>query len=84
MSALELKAYEVLKNKLGESEATTLIEYFETKAEEKYKQRKDISATKEDIALSESRLAQKIYTANIIQFLATIASILAIVKFMGA
>ncbi len=37
---------------------------------------------KKIIALFESRLAQKIYTANIIQFIATVASVLAIVKFM--
>lgn len=82
MSAIELKAYEILKNKLGEQEAATLIEYFETKAEEKYKERKDVFSTKEDIALLEARLTQRIYTANVIQFIATVASILAIVRFM--
>ena len=48
MSALELKVYEIFKNKLGESEESTIIEYFETKAEEKYQQKKDILLTKED------------------------------------
>ncbi len=81
MSAIELKAYEILKTKLGEQEATTLIEYFENKAEEKYKDRKEIFATKEDLALLEARLTQRIYTANVIQFIATIASTLAIIKF---
>jgi hypothetical protein len=41
-----------------------------------------ILATKEDIALMEARLTFRIYTANIVQFIATIASILAILKFM--
>ncbi len=50
MSTLELKAYEVLKTKLGEQEATTLIEYFEAKAEEKYIQKKDVLATKQDLS----------------------------------
>ncbi len=50
MSAIELKAYEILKMKLGEQEATTLIEYFETKAEEKFLQKKDILASKQDVS----------------------------------
>jgi hypothetical protein len=82
MLTIELKAYEILKNKLGEEEASTLIEYFKVKTEEKYNERKDILATKEDIALLEARLTQRIYTANVIQLIATIASILAIFKFM--
>jgi len=82
MSAIELKAYEILKNKLGEQDATALIEYFEAKAEEKYKERKEIFSTKEDLALLEARLTQRIYTANVVQFIATVVSILAIIKFM--
>lgn len=50
MSALELKVYEIFKNKLGEKEAETIIEYFEAKAEEKYLQKKDQLTTKEDLA----------------------------------
>ena len=82
MSSIELKAYHILKNKLGEQEASVLIEYFESKAGEKYKDREDVFSTKEDIALLEARLTQRIYTANMVQFIATIASILAIMKFM--
>ena len=36
MSALELQVYEILKAKLGEQEATKVIEYFDAKAEERY------------------------------------------------
>ena len=50
MSALELKVYEIFKNKLGEKEAEIVIEYFESKAEDKYQQKKDVIATKEDLA----------------------------------
>jgi len=35
MSALELQVYEILKAKLGEQEASKVIEYFDAKAEEK-------------------------------------------------
>ena len=34
MSALELKVYDILKLKLGEKEAATVIEYFEAKTKE--------------------------------------------------
>ena len=42
MSAIELKVYEILKSKFTEQEATTVIEYFEAKAEEKYLQKKEL------------------------------------------
>lgn len=56
MSSLELKVYEIFKTKLGEKEAETIIEYFEAKAESKFQQKKDVLATKEDIANSKADL----------------------------
>jgi len=52
MFSLELKVYEIFKTKLGEKEAETIIEYFEAKAEGKYNEKRDVLATKEDIANS--------------------------------
>lgn len=48
MSALEIQVYEILKTKLGEQEASKVIEYFDKKAEEKINQKKDIFLTKDD------------------------------------
>lgn len=48
MSTLELKAYEILKSKFSEQEASTIIEYFEKKAEEKIGDKKDVFLTKDD------------------------------------
>ncbi len=48
MSALELKAYDILKNKLGEQEASTILEFIEEKSEQKINQKKDIFLTKDD------------------------------------
>ena len=48
MSTLELKAYEIFKNKLGEKEAEVVIDYFESLTEDKYQQKKDILLTKDD------------------------------------
>ena len=50
MSTLALRAYEIFKSKLGEKEAEIVIEYFESKTESKYQEKKDVLATKEDIA----------------------------------
>jgi hypothetical protein len=50
MSTLELKAYEIFKSKLGEEEATTILQYIEEKAEKKIAEKKDVLATKQDIA----------------------------------
>jgi len=78
MSALELKVYELFKKRFSEEEARTVIEYFEAKSEEKIQQKKDVFLTKDD----KVDIIKSIYTANLIQFLATIGSVLAIVKFM--
>jgi hypothetical protein len=48
MSALELKAYEILKNKPGEQEASTILEFIEEKSEQKINQKKDTFLTKDD------------------------------------
>ena len=49
MSTIELKVYEIFKNRFSEKEAEMVIEYFEVKAEKKYEEKKDTLATKEDI-----------------------------------
>ncbi len=48
MSSIELKVYEIFKNKLGEQEAQLIIEYFEKKSDEKINAKKDVFLTKED------------------------------------
>lgn len=78
MSALELKVYELFKKRFSEDEAQIVIEYFEAKTEEKIQQKKDLFLTKDD----KIDIIKNIYTANIIQFIATVGSVLAIVKFM--
>ena len=78
MSAIELKVYELLKKRFNEEEAQIVIEYFEQKAEEKIQQKKDLFLTKDD----KVDIIKSIYTANIIQFIATIGSVIAIVRLM--
>jgi hypothetical protein len=48
MSVLELKVYEIFKNKLGEDEAAAVMEFIDIKTEEKINSKKDIFLTKDD------------------------------------
>ena len=48
MSTLEIKVYEIFKSKFSEQEATTVIEYFEAKTEQKFTDKKDNFLTKQD------------------------------------
>ncbi|MFA4980371.1 MAG: hypothetical protein WC589_22875 [Sphingobacterium sp.] len=49
MQVAEIELYEILKSKIGEKEAKTLVEYIEAKVDKKFDEKKDILATKEDI-----------------------------------
>jgi ATP phosphoribosyltransferase regulatory subunit HisZ len=48
MSALELKVYEILKQRFSEQEASTLLELFDAKAEQKFNERKESFVTSKD------------------------------------
>jgi hypothetical protein len=78
MSTLELKVYEIFNKKLSEDEAAVVTEYFDHKAEEKINQKKEIFLTKDD----KIDIIKSIYLVNLVQFLATVTSIIAIIKFM--
>ena len=78
MSRLGLKVYEIFKKRLNEEEAAVVMEYFDAKKEEKISQKKDIFLTKDD----KIDIIKSIYLVNIVQFLATVANIIAIIKFM--
>jgi len=78
MSTLELKVYEIFKSKFSEQDATTVIEYFESKTEQKILQKKDIFLTKDD----KVELIKTIYIVGIVQFLAIVGSVLLIISYM--
>jgi len=56
MHVAEIELYEILKTKLGEKEAKTLVEYIEAKVEKGLDEKKDILATKQDIAHLEIKI----------------------------
>jgi hypothetical protein len=78
MSTLELKVYEIFKNKLGETEAALVIEYFEAKAEEKLQQKKDVFLTKED----KVDMIKWMFIFWASSVVATLGGLIAIVRFM--
>ena len=56
MHVAEIELYEILKGKIGEKEARTLVEYIETKVVKELEERKDTFATKQDIARLELKI----------------------------
>jgi len=57
ISGIEL--FEILKAKIGEKEAKTLVEYIEAKVERKFIEKKDLFVTKEDLANAKAELEIK-------------------------
>lgn len=89
MTSLELKAYEVLKTKFSATEATSLIEFVDKQTLKSIDQKMAIYSTREDMHDLELTLLEKIqamhrsiYLVGVIQFLAIVASVLAIVSFV--
>ena len=70
--------FDLLKPKIGEKEAKTLVIYIETKAEEVINEKKDIFLTKDD----KVDIMKSIYFVGLVQFLAIVTSVIAIVGFM--
>lgn len=84
-TTLELKTYDILKNRFGENEASTLIEYVEAKTEQTINQKKDVFATKEDIYKLDTKLSEaksELIKWMFIFWIGQTAAVLAIVKFL--
>lgn len=83
MQVAEIELYEILKGKLGEKEAKTLVEYIEAKVEKRLEDKKDILATKLDI--EELRTEMQKMKADIIKWMflfwiGQLASLIAILQ----
>jgi len=76
MQVAEIELYEILKPKIGEKEARTLVEYIETKVDRKLEEKKDVLATKEDIA----NLRADIIKWMFLFWIGQLASLLAILQ----
>ncbi len=81
MSVSEIKLYQILKERLGEPEASELVYFISSEIKKEFDGRKEIFATKEDLGSVKSDLMKSIYVVGLIQFLAITGSILALVNF---
>ena len=89
MSVTEIQLFQILKNKLGEKEAQTLVTFVKKEVRAEFDGHRDSLATKEDIFLVRedmaklrSELTKSIYTMGLVQFLAIVGSVLMIFTFM--
>lgn len=80
MNALKLKVYEIFKSKFSEQEAATVIEYFEAKAEQKYVEKKDVLATKQDLSEAKADIIKWMFIFWIGQLAATFGLVLLFLK----
>ena len=78
----EIKLFELLKAKIGEKEAEAFVEILETRVNGKFEEAKVTLSTKEDMANLEVRLTKTIYIVGVVQYLAILASVIGIVKFL--
>jgi len=76
MQLAEIELYEILKSKLGEKEARTLVEYIETKVDRNFDEKKDILATKTDLANMKADIIKWMF----IFWIGQLASLMAILQ----
>ncbi len=71
MQVSEIQLFQILKEKVGEEQAQTLAEYVETKIEKQIDLKKDILATKLDLAelKGELRVEMASHKAEIIKWM---------------
>lgn len=78
MSVTEIQLFQILRNKLGEKEAQTLVTFVKEEVKAEFDNRREVLATKEDIV----NMHKSIYVVGLVQFLAIVGSVLLIVNFM--
>ena len=78
MSISEIQLYNALKTKLGDSEAQQLVDFVKAEVTSEFNNRKDSFLVKED----KIDIMRSIYVVGIVQFLAIVGSVLAIMNFM--
>ena len=88
MTISEIQLYQILKTKLGDKGAEELVMFVKSRIKAEIDIREEMYATKSDIALvredmmgMKSELSKSIYIVGLIQFVAIIGSILAIINF---
>jgi hypothetical protein len=80
MQVSEILLFQILKGKIGEKEAQTLVEYVETKIEREFDTKRDVLATKEDLAREVGNTKSEIIKWMFILGVGQLAAMIAIVK----
>ncbi len=78
MSISEIQLYNALKTRLGDTEAQQLVDFVKSEVTTEFNNRKDTFLNKED----KIDIMRSIYIVGIVQFLAIVGSVLAIMNFM--
>lgn len=78
MSISEIQLYNALKTKLGDTEAQQLVDFVKSEVTCEFDNRKDNFLNKED----KIDIMRSIYIVGIVQFLAIVGSVLAIMNLM--
>lgn len=88
MTISEIQLFQILKSKLGDKGAEELVMFVKSRIkaeidirEEMYATKTDIALVREDMMEMKSELSKSIYIVGLIQFVAIIGSILAIINF---
>ena len=71
--------YEFVKDK---EKAKEFVSKIEMTIEDKFQKEKNYIATKQDLAEMETRINRNIYIVGVVQFIAIVSSVLAIVSFI--
>ena len=72
----EIELYETLRSRLGDKEAQTLVSFIKAETKSSFDQQKGVFLTKDD----KVDLMRAIYLVGVGQFVAIVASVLAIMK----
>ena len=90
MVVSDIQLHELLKGKIGAKEAEAFVEILDRRVEKKFEEKKDMLATKQDIADIRVSIAdlrsevnKNIFIASVGQYLAIVGSVLAIVTYMA-
>ena len=82
MVVSEIQLYELLKGKLGDKEASALVEIIETRIDKKFEENKNILATKEDLANTKSDILRWtfvfVFGALLLNIIAIIGAVMAV------
>lgn len=90
MTVSEVDLYNILKKKLGEKEADTLVSFVKEEVTSKFEDQKDFFSSKEDLANVKTELVEKIsnFKADIIKWMfifwvGQLAAVFVILKFLA-